>query len=531
LIEHPRLARWLARIPLALFLLATAVVWAHLNQVFIELLPAPIPSPDAGSYLIWSVFRTVGYPAFLDGYHRLFGTWVYLPLVQLNFLLAGLFALTFAVAQVTRSYLIAWLIPAFAVGAAGMLVSAADMLTEATFAAFVMGHVAFVILFLDRRRWYFALGAGLCLTLVILIKSVAVVLLGPLFAFIVFLKGSRRALAALVVAPAMLAWLVPSAANLARNGFFESSAAGGFALSGHVAWAIHPRPGSPVAEDALAIEKRLQPVLAKRPRQYNSWREYVDYTAAEYNTLLWVHVVPEVMGRRPKICAVTWSCGWSVPCPGECMVTTNRTLMTLAREAIAGSPIPYAAHVSAHTRGLWRDVFEPVAPNLVHAVAGRGASVHGAYNPAENGFHELLGPFRPFPSAEETGRRAEQLLQGRLARFVDELTLGDFGKDMAKYFRRNPLGPLITALVASLLVFRLPSLWPAAQALCYCALVLNAYFIGTALAQPSLSRYSFPMQAVVAAQICLIVGLVVLGALHPLLRRRAKAANAPQART
>lgn len=61
------------------------------------------------------------------------------------------------------------------------------------------------------------------------------------------------------------------------------------------------------------------------------------------------------------------------------------------------------------------------------------------------------------------------------------------------------------AFVASALLLAARQLSPAALAFSYAGLCLNAYFLGTALAQPALERYASPMQGVAAA-------LVVTGA-------------------
>src|SRR5437588_9754248 len=285
-----------------LFWGAVALVGLYLNTVFVLLLPAPVAAPDSSTYLIWSLFRTVGYSAFLYGYHQVFPTWEYLPLVQLNLLIAGVVCLSYAVVSVTRSYVIGWLVLALVVHAENMLLSAADMLTEAPFSACIMMHVAFMYLLFKGNRTYFGLLAGLSLAAAILIKSVAVVFLGPLLLLLLFLPEWRRPVFLLVLCPAVVAWLAPSAYNLARYGFFESSIASGYALGGHVAAWIHPHAGSAFPGEAARIESRLEGVLAKRPAQFNTMDDYINYTANEYNGLLWGNIVPEMSAYYSNIC-------------------------------------------------------------------------------------------------------------------------------------------------------------------------------------------------------------------------------------
>jgi hypothetical protein len=489
---------WTTRHRVRIFLVAIALVAAYLNLVLAQLVTAPLVAPDSGGYLGWSPFRTLGYPIFLASYHAIFGTWDYLPVYQLNVLLLALAILSYAVARLTDSYVIGWILFAFVVGVASMLLSAADMLTEASFSAFVILHVAAVSLFLMRSSRWTGLLAGIALAAAILTKSVAVVLLGPLLLFLAFRRQDRRALATMVLAPALLAWFLPSAVNYARLGVFESSLVGGYALGGHVAWAIKPIPGSPIAEEAARIEARLRPVLAKRPA-FKSWEEYVAYTANEYNTLLWVHASPELTDYYRPRCERERL---------ECTVVVNKAFMRLSREAIMANPGEFAYHVAAHDLGLWRDSFQPDVDFLKGSDA-RAGWLPVAYSPERGSYTKTLGPRLPFLTPLERHDLVAGFEDSTLKKIADALTFPKLAYGTGKWLYRHPLVLFLFALAACLLVFRLSRISPAASACCYAALTLNAYFLGTALAQPSLARYAWTMQAVVAAMVLLGLFIVV----------------------
>jgi len=490
-----------------IFWSGVAILWFYLNTVFWLLLPAPVPSPDSDGYLNWSLFRTVGYPLLLHFYHLAFRSWEYLALFQLNLLLAGVFFLTYAVTRITGSYFIGWLFLALVVGAGNMLLSAADVLTEAAFSAFAMLHLAFTILFFERGRPLFGLLAGLALAAAVLVKSVALVLVGPLILFLLLVPASRRALFILVFCPAIVAWLTPSIYNLGRHGFFESSIAGGYALGGHVAWGIYPHSGSAYFEEASLIERRLRPVLAHRPAKSNSVGEYVNFTANEYNTLLWGNVVPELATHYANICSPGFwemlsKCSWN-ECSSRCVPKLNETLQQLAKEAIGSSPRKYAYHVLAHDYGMWRDVFAAGTDFLSGAIS-RAESLLASYDPKSSGNLVILAPLPPFKSVSERQAIVSGIDNWASKKLFDLVMLRVLSEWVGQYvLHRYTVLMFGIGVFACLLAFRLSQLSSASKAYCYSGLYLNAYFLGTALVQPSLYRYAWTMQGVMATMLLL----------------------------
>lgn len=501
-------ARWIEGKPALFFWLGAAALAVHFNFVFASLVTAPLPYPDSQGYLSWWLFRTPGYPLFLSAYHAILESWRYLPLVQLNLVLGSLVLLAFAVARCTGSYLAGWTCLALAAAGGEILVSSADVLTEAVFAAFATAHVALFMLFLAERRLAFAILSGISLAAAILVKSVAVVLLGPLLVFIAFLPGVRTAIALLVFVPAALGWLLPSACNLARHGFFESSVAGGYALAGHVAWAIHPTPGAPLEAEARAIEKRLRPILARRPARWASRDEYVRYTTNEHIPL-WGNLLSEMSGFYGAARCSSAACTWSA-CKDSCSVLMNRDLLQLSKQAIAGSPYRFAYHVGAHDVGLWRDTFA-ARTGVLHGAMYRASSLPSVYDPARTPSLAVPGRLPSFKSPDEIAAVVARIEELPLSRMVDAMTLRDFfGNVVLGIPNKFPLPMFGVGMLGCLVVFRLARAGVEARAFCYLALFLNAYFLGTALAQPTLVRYAITMQGIMAAMIVLGVVLLLL---------------------
>lgn len=499
-----RIAAWM---PAAAFWAGFAALAASLNIAFRSLLPWPVPWPDSVGYVNWWLIRTVGYPMLLHAQEAALSTWEYLPLVQLNLLLAGVAALAVGIVRITGSYTLAWILVATVHSAAAMLLSAADLLTESAFSALVMLHVAFMgLLFAGGSRVLAAL-AGVSLAAAVLVKSIGLVLVGPVLLLLAFAGPLRRNVAALVLVPALVAWIGPSAYNLARNGFFEGSIASGYAMGGHVAWAIKQRLTSALPEEAALVERRIAPVLAQRPARFSDLNAYIEHTANEYNTLLWRNMVPELSARLPACrddsIESRWeNCTWS-QCAHPCKRELNRLMLTLSREAIAAEPARFALHVAAHDFGMWRNVFTS-GDDLLRGLDRRAERLSAAYAPGGYDFSTLLGTPAVQMSPGERAELVSQLEAAPLNRLVNLVT-------WPSLVRRYVLDPinfagaavLVVGIMASVLVFRFAVLSPELRWACYIGLCLHAYFLGHALAQPMLVRYAWTMQGLVPVMLLL----------------------------
>lgn len=503
-----------------LFWGTAALMSLYMNVAFSSLLPAPSIAPDSAGYLLWSPFRPSGYPGFLALYHLFFSTWTYLPIVQLNVLILAILCLAYAIARLSRSYLAGWLF-LILISAAGtmMLLSAADMLTEAVFASVVMFHLAFAYLFLSEGKAFTALLAGLSLAGAILIKSVGTVFLGPAILLLVFLPARRKMLFALIFCPAVAAWIGPSTYNYVQTGVFDSSIEGGFALGGYVAWGIHPHAGSAYSTEAQLIERRLAPILAKRPAHFKNIGEYLDYTANEYNTLLWVNMVPELKNYYGNICALEVSGLLNRPC----LLQVNKTLFHLAGEAIASDPWRYSYQVLANYYGMWPYVFAS-GDSLLTGISEVASSQSRFYLDKIVYKPGLYGPMPTFQTTPEREAAVADIGDSMAKKSYDLSTLrGVLPVDrLVMLINQNPWLLLGLSLIASLLIFVARWLPPAGLAFCYTGLILNSYFLGTALAQPALLRYAVPMQGPVLALLLLSAVLAIVAARNAVAANKAR---------
>jgi hypothetical protein len=471
------------------------------NIVYWVTLSAPIMAPDSDSYLTWSRFRTIGYPSMLYAYQALGIGWTYLPIFQLNLMLGGLLVLAYALGRLCNNYAASWLFLALAHAGGALLLYPAHMLTEGPFASILMIHFGIVLLLLNKQSLIRALLAGLALAGAIMIKSVGVVLLAPLILIVLFSPPLRRlSLMAALLLPGLAAYLGPSAYNYARIGVFESSVAGGFALSGHVGWGIRATPQSPYEELGRRIETRLEPVLASRPAHFSTLEEYATYTTSEYNTLLWQNISPET--RNYLACKLK-ACTWEACEANYCILMMNKALLSLSKEAILRSPAEYVYHVFAHYYGMWRYVFN--GQDFMRGIYYYADLLPTLYTQNNRYWQRKLGYSADQIKNFDPPLMGLELKNSVGGKFVNLITLQNLLKHGVYKLNFLPQIMLGFSLIACFLVFRLHRLSPATVAFCYGGLLMNAYFLGHALAQVALDRYAMLMQGIAFA--VLILGL------------------------
>lgn len=486
-----------------LLLASMLLIAASDNWIFHKIVSAPTPSPDTASYLGWSLARTVGYPALLEGYQYVFDSWDWLALMQLNIVLLGIFVLSVAIAEAVRSYFAGWVFLVLAHGAGAVLLSANSMLTEAVFSGLAMLHLGFMILFIRNRGLASAALAGLTIAAAVLIKSVAVVFLGPLTILLISLSGSfRRTLFLAVFCPTLAAFIVPSAFNYSKNGIFETSVLGGYAFAGHVGWAIRPYSGSSFPEEARLIESQLQPLLDKRPNAFQSWGDYVEFTLNEYNPILYGHIIPAVASYHNDICRKdqpqpTWHGAFR----NHCLIVLNKILLDLSKEAILHNPEKYLQHVAYHYWGLWKFVFS--SQDFLQGIIAASEFLPAAYRANNNYYLNLLHP-KPFPETPELAEAIGEIEDHPLRALQDILLFRQLtGKFIFDKLRDFAELVIVASLIGSLGFYWLMKRHPAAAAFSYTALMTNAYFLGHALAQPAMERYAATMQGVAIAMLVL----------------------------
>jgi len=152
---------------------------------------------------------------------------------------------------------------------------------------------------------------------------------------------------------------------------------------------------------------------------------------------------------------------------------------------------------------MWRGVFA-AGTDFLSGVNIRAESLLASYDPKSNGYLALLAPPPPFKSVSERQAIVSGIDNSAGKKLFDLVTLRVLSEWVGQYvLHRHTVLMSSIGIFACLLAFRLSQLSSASKAYCYSGLCLNAYFLGTALAQPSLYRYAWTMQGVMATMLLL----------------------------
>lgn len=378
------LSGWFSRTPRARVWTLAAVFVAILVSWNIEaqrLYPGWINVDwDTSSYLGRSPERTIGYPLMLDAVSLLTGDLRLLLVIQLNAMLGSFFVLAIAIDRLLRSRVTGLAIFILLATSPRLMTFPFNVLTEAPY---VTGMCLLLALLCEAARWrsgdavmpsvrwrmaILAL-VGATLAMTELVRPAAFGLAAAALLPVLWARGERlRALAAIAL-PYLLIIAAASWANERRYGIFATSSMGPVSVLGNIAWNIRAETCPTLPELAERIERRVAPVLARRPADLPWPKEYFFWTSDEYNELLWANAMPETQAwveERERAGLVD-----SVP------AELRRVRGTLAREALRAAPVAYAWHVGAHVWGFWQSVARPgaIGPALKGRVLRSASSV------------------------------------------------------------------------------------------------------------------------------------------------------------
>jgi hypothetical protein len=420
----------------------------------------------------FSEVRNSGYPTFIVAVGKLVGLGA-LPLIQLGI---EVLCYVLGVRVLTVNSRFVWLAPLM-LGVfclQGIPTSFAPwILSEALFAAglvlFGAGLAASARLPTVSTLVHAAIGLAIATAA----KSVGIVLLIPALLLSRFLPtGTRLRAVAILVAPGLTIYAAMVGHAYHRTGTPAAETYAGISLIGHVGWMIkEPTPGEPSVTES--VRKAVQPIIASRPaglQRINSREKlenYIDYTSAEYNPLLWLSIIPAAQGSFQDMRAL------------------ERYVLTLSIQSILSRPSEYALHVLAHFYGLWRDIGRsledlPSAAVNVRRYPGRVPEADRlAY---DKNFGAALGLW---PSQAELDSMGDAQLNVPLA--FDELWT--FVSHQA-WLRNETIWLGLLAVLLSIL-FLVPGkvAWTY-RAEIMLSLSINAYFLGHALFQVTLGRYA-----------------------------------------
>lgn len=411
--REPRLSGWL----FTASVVALAVGW---NVEASRLYPGWINVDwDSGSYLGWASERTVGYPLFLDALRWIGGDLRWLLTIQLNALIASFAILGWSIDRLLGTRLVGWVVFVLLATSSRLLSFPFNVLTESLYAT---GICLLLALLCECARWHpgapspldpaprpavqsrrwrlsVMVATSVLLAGTELVRPAAFGAAGMLLLPVLWNRGERwRSIAALSL-PYLAIITAAAAVNASRFGYFATSSMGPVSLLGHAAWNIRADQCPELPGLAARVERRLAPVLARRPAELSWPREYYFWTSDEYNELLWANAMHEThswVEERAR----------TEPVPSQ-VAEMMRVRGALARAAIVSDPSRFAWHVGAHLWGFWQSAARPAAlgPSLKGRVPQSIVSV--AELPDEiRPWFEWLGP--P-PDVESPGTPFDRL--------------------------------------------------------------------------------------------------------------------------
>lgn len=356
---------------------------------------------DTASYLGRSPERTIGYWLLIELISLPSGDLRWMLVVQLNALLASFAFLGRAVDRLLGSRVVGWAVFVLLATSPRLMSFPFSVLTESFYATGL--SVMLALLCLAARSWRdggdaraavpgrsarMALLASSSAVLAIteLVRPAALGLAAMLLLPLLWARGERlRALAA-VVLPYAVIIAAASFANERRFGFFATSAMGPVSLLGHVAWNINAKNCPELPELADRIERRIAPILARRPATLAWPKEYFFWTSDEFNELLWANAMPETHAWVEEQARLR-------PIENE-TVERLRVRSTLAKSALRADPWAYLRHVGAHLWGFWQSVARPtpLGPGLKGRVPRGEASVANLWPQVREARFGWLGP-------------------------------------------------------------------------------------------------------------------------------------------
>lgn len=462
----------------------------------------PCLAPDSASYLGFSLVRTGGYPAMVLAIHALTGDVRWMVPFQLNLMLLSVAWLGHSVGRLAGTFWLSLLLTALCFATVPLLLLTYQLLTEATFTAFIALHCAFVANYLRTRRWEHAVAAGTMLVIVILIRPAGYsLLLGiPLVAWLVTSDRFRSVLQFGI--PVVVGLVLASLVNYAQFGVFSTQSFGGYSILGHTLFLLEPEDGAntEIAPIVREIANEVAPI-GRPVRDARFPQEAWLRTMNVYNDLLWGRAVPKLVKllgeSAPNLAGV------------ELNERINDLGFRIALITIRAHPYEYARHVWANYYGMWS--------GLLLNYGSFGAHVANCYTetraivklPGNKIFTRFTDP--AYFLDPQTSARVQAHVGGRhwlQSVYQEILVLRPVILVMGLIFSVGFAVAGLTRTTTSLTCFA-----------CYLSIQLNGYFFFVAGLQAALERYAVPMTPVLWTIVLLGTVAVVRSAVGALMAR------------
>jgi hypothetical protein len=443
--------------------------------------------PDSGGYIAWppDPQRMPLIDVLYTLFHQLLG-YPGLLALQVNLVLLAYLAALACLAHATQRY---WpfipmtILPWFW---GNFLVYATAVASEPWFIAGALLGAAGVVAIVRGGRRFNASIAAFGLLLAVISKAVGMVLVVPAIIAYRFIPGERRyrlKLVAIIIAPAILAYLGMMTYGRFTYGRWSPHVVGGYSLVGYVAWMLDADDLPPEYREAgrQAVD-RLRQLYSQMPAMTEP-NQYVDFAAVKYNEGLYGIIVPTLENRVQEL----------MPrdnLPNTAVSTMANDLFgSWARAAIWRHPFRYLSHCMLNFWGVWRD-------GLVRQVSlGLVAKETFLY-----GFQEQHGAREDYRLYLEDWQRRNE---------SRALTVKQYGilsvASLSSAQKLAALALMMIGLALSFLYLFPKRLIQGIAPLIVCVLFINSYCAGHALFQVSLVRYG----EAIAPLLLLLIGLAV----------------------
>ncbi len=321
----------------------------HLHVIF----PGKVfISPDSYSYYTLLPSRVPGYGIFMYLVSAVVGSIHGVVVFQVILYFASLGFLAYAVSVVIGKWWVGILVIAILAGSESALLSTSELLTESLFVSLLMLCISFILLTVCSGLLKNIIMLGATLAMLIIIRPVGYAVLA-LIPFIVFINFSETRFKVLWAALAPIIIIVSvSTYNWYKYENYSLQMMGGFALLGNVGWNIQAEEQSEHYQMELDLETKVARVINKRPVSLTYPWEYHQYTANEYNTLLWGNIVPVLRSHMDREGILD-----KYPYDINMVSQINEVALDVALNAIIKDLHSYTYHVFAHYAGAWRYLF------------------------------------------------------------------------------------------------------------------------------------------------------------------------------
>lgn len=243
---------------------------------------------DSAGYINFHASRTVGYPTFLWSIHKLFGSYAWLPAIQLSIHFMAALFLSITVYQLTRTFLFSLLLLLFVVFNVEWVKFDFMILTESISGSLLLMVIAFMMRVYLYSKTKDIILLAMAVGLSILVRPVSYALVPVLGCMVYLVWPQFKARLWMLILPLILALAMGAAVQRYRNGFWDTESFLGHNLLGKAAIIVDasiPSRHPDAIQELSAMATPIQAMLKQVPTwkmQYIIAKPYYDYLRYTY---------------------------------------------------------------------------------------------------------------------------------------------------------------------------------------------------------------------------------------------------------